>query len=79
MASTGTCRQITVSKVTLEELSTPTLVMEETSKSGPKLRTVVSKMSALDFAWIAMEEECTHWAAMVETLRSGLKIERLGI
>jgi hypothetical protein len=36
-------------------------------------------MSGLDFAWIVVEEECTHWSARVETLRSGLKIEWLGI
>jgi hypothetical protein len=75
MASTGTLRQVTVWIVTLEELFTPSLVMEETSKSGSKLRTVISKMSRLGFAWLVMEEEPTHWAAIVKTFRSGLKIE----
>jgi hypothetical protein len=79
MGSTGTLRQATVWIVTLEELFTPSLVMEETSKSGSKLRTVISKISRLDFAWLVMEEESTHRAAMVKTFISGLKIEWLGI
>jgi hypothetical protein len=79
MASTGTLRQVTVSIVTLEDRFTPSLVMEETSKSGSMLGTVNSKMSRLDFAWMVMEKQSTHPAAMVEAFRSGLKIEWLGI